>query len=135
MTMRAVPVAVLGLLVMSVSLWGTAGIDSMEATRPLQVEVVSDDIAYLGFEQQVAEAADGRTNVTVEVRNQFPPGTVLTTVEVTVGERTTTAGSGSLQPGSSVSVAFESVPCGAPITVEVYGPGVEYRIYRTVSCP
>ena len=114
----------------------TSGFAAASADRAVEVAVVDDDTAYLGFEATTADTAGGTTNLTVDVTNQFPAGTTLDTVTVAVADREPIAlrPSESLAPGETESERFEDVPCGAPVVVAAHGDGVDVSLDRSVEC-
>jgi hypothetical protein len=110
---------------------GTAGFSATLADRSLQVSVADDDSAYLRFDQR-ARTVNATTNLTVVVRNQFPAGVTLASVDVGVGGERRPLGS--LAAGETARVTFESVDCGAPISVAASGEAVSVDLDRTVAC-
>ena len=114
----------------------TSGFAAASADRAVEVAVADDDTAYLGFEATTTDAADGTTNVTVDVTNRFSTGTTLDTVTVTVADREPVAlqPTGTLDPGETESERFEDVPCGAAVVVTASGDDVDVSLDRTVEC-
>lgn len=127
---RTVILAV-GLLVALGAVTGAGGLSSVAAERGVQVSVADDEDAYLGFEQ-TARRTNGTTNLTVTVTNQFPSGVELSTVDVSVADRT--ANLGSLDSGEAETITFEFVDCDSPITVEASGDGTAVHLDRIVTC-
>ncbi|MFD1597850.1 hypothetical protein [Halobellus rarus] len=75
---------------------------------------------------------DETASVDVTVVNQFPAGTELATVEITVG--TASADLAPLAPGERATHTFSSAPCGASIRIEASGDGVAVTFERSVTC-
>jgi cell division protein FtsI/penicillin-binding protein 2 len=121
-------VAIVGVTVAS------AGNVTMSADRSFVVSTTDDQTAYLGF-QQTVDTTGTATNLTVDVTNQYPPGTTLTTLTVTVGSETQTpALNGGFDPGERVTVEFTDVDCTADITVDVSGSNESGTLVRPVDC-
>ncbi len=112
---------------------GTSGVSSVAADRDVQVAVVDDTRAYVGFAQET-ETTNGTTNLTVTVTNRFPDGSTLTTAELTVDGESTVLVNGALEPGEPASGTVESVECGDPVTLLVSGDGVRIRLERAIDC-
>lgn len=110
---------------------GTGGISAMSADRGFDARIVDDDDAYIGFQQE-AVTTKGTTNLSVTVTNQFPAGTTLETVEISVDGETRYVGP--LDPGEVGTATFEFVDCGDSIDVEASGDGVQVSFSRPVEC-
>ncbi len=110
---------------------GTGGFSSAAADRSVEVAVVGDDDAYLGF-QQFPVTTNGTTNLTVTVSNRFPPGTTLDTVKISVNDKTRYVDL--LDSGEDESVSFEFVACDDTIYVEAVGGSVTVSFSRPVDC-
>lgn len=114
---------------------GTGGVSSISADRGVDVAVVEDDQAYLGFEQDTTEADNGTTTLEVTVKNQYPTQTTLSTVTVTTdGTKADLADVGQLESGTSRTHTFDSVPCDETVAVAASGSGVDVYFERAVSC-
>ncbi|MEF8915689.1 hypothetical protein [Natronomonas sp.] len=114
---------------------GTGGISAGAMDRGIHVAVADDESAYLGFEQTPTNTDGGTTDLEVSVINQFPGGTELTAVEVTINETTVDlAEGGTVGPGEEATHTFTSVSCGGRVTVEASGAGVSTRLNRSVTC-
>ncbi|WP_336135003.1 CARDB domain-containing protein [Natronomonas amylolytica] len=125
--------AALALVVSSVM--STGGVSSVSVDRGLDVAVVDDESAYLGFEQTPTNTSNATTNLEVTITNQYPAARGFTTVEVTIDETTVDlAADGTVAPGEETTHTFTSVPCGDRITVEAFGEGVSVRLNRSVAC-
>jgi hypothetical protein len=112
-----------------------SGVASFEGDRSLVVDVTDDERGYVGFDQTTTNPSDGQTDLVVTVTNQFPTGTTLATVAVSVnGTTVVRPTTGTLAPGESVEASFASVPCGAAIAVEVGGTDVNAEFTRVVAC-
>lgn len=113
----------------------TSGVSSVAADRGVQGEIAEDPSAYLGFEQTPQNTADGTTDLEVTVTNQFPSGTDLTVVTVTVnGTTVDLAESDPLESGESATHTFTTVPCDDPITIKASGNSVRVSLDRSVTC-
>jgi len=105
----------------------TSGVSAVGADRSIEVATADDEDAYLGFEQ-TAQTTNETTNLSVTIRNQFPSGTTLGTVTVTVdGETKDLTPLGSGEEGT---VRFESVDCDGTVSVTASGDGVEVQLER-----
>ncbi len=114
---------------------GTSGYTAANTDRGVRVAVVDDDAAYVGVEQTATDTANGTTNLTVAVTNQFPTSTVLGTVTVTVDGRTVAlTQDGPLGPGKRAVRTFQGLPCDATITVGASGTDVDVQFSRPVDC-
>ena len=112
----------------------SAGDVTMAADRSFVVSTTDDQTAYLGF-QQTVDTTGTATNLTVNLTNQYPPGTTLTTLTVTVGGETQTpALNGGLESGERVTARFTDIDCTADITVEVSGSNESGTLVRPVDC-
>lgn len=130
---RLLLVLVATLAVVGVTM-ASAGNVTMSADRSFVVSTTDDQTAYLGF-QQTVDTAGTVTNLTVNVTNQYPPGTTLTSLTVTVGSETESpALNGGLDPGERVTARFTDVDCTANITVDVSGSNESGTLVRPVSC-
>lgn len=122
----------------------SSGFTTATTDRGVSVDVAEDANAYLGFEQtrdsnETATTngtqrvdANGTTHVDVTVTNQFPAGTELATIEVTVNG--TAVDIGPLAAGERVTRAFSSVSCGDSIVIVASGVEVTVRFTRTIPC-
>jgi len=128
---RRTVVLVTGLIAVLGLLTSTGGLSATAADRGLQVTIADDDDAYLGF-QQDAVTTNGTTNLTVTVANQFPTGTTLDTVEISVDGETRDAGP--LDAGEDETVTFEFAECDDTIAVDASGTGVAVSLSRPVGC-
>jgi hypothetical protein len=106
---------------------GTSGLSATVVDRGVQASVVNDDDAYLGFKQD-AVTTNETTNLTITITNQFPAGTTLDTVRVTVDRNEKCLGP--LDPGDQNSTTFESVDCDGSLSVVASGVGVEVALDR-----
>lgn len=123
------------LLASVVTVTATGGFSSATAERGVHVNVAEDPNAYLGIEQAPSETENDTTNLEVTVANQFPAGTDLTTVEVTInGTAVDFAEGNAVEPGDERTYTFGTVPCEGRITVEAQGEGVTVGLNRTVAC-
>jgi len=114
---------------------GTAGFSSASADRGIDVNVVDDQQAYLGFEQQSINTDNGTTTVEVTIANQFPAGTAHSEVRVSIiGTPDDRTADSQLGVGERQTHRFESVPCNGTIAVEVDDPGTRLDFERAVSC-
>lgn len=125
--------AVVCLVVASLALAvGAGGFSSAAADRSIEVAVVSDEEAFLGFEQTLSNTntTTGTTDVEVTITNQFAPGTTLETIEVTVDGRT--ARLGPLHSGEKATEHFTDVDCGSTIHVDASDSDVEVDFNREI---
>lgn len=114
---------------------GTGSFSSVSADRGIEVAVTDDEQAFLTFEQNTTDTANGTRSVDVTVGNQYPAGTTLSTVTVTInGTTVDLAENGHLSSGESRTHTFESVDCDDTLSIEATGPGVEVSFERSVSC-
>lgn len=121
-------------LVVLATAFGTSGRVNTSGDRTLAVATATDGNAYVGFEQTVERTAEA-TNLTITLTNQFPPGTTLTTVTVTVGSETRSlAPTGGLLTRERVTARFSGVDCTATITVAVSGTNTTGTLTRRVDC-
>lgn len=135
MTRRRRLLLVATLLASVVVVTTTGGFSSATAERGVHVNVAEDPNAYLGVEQAPSGTENGTTNLEVTVANQFPAGTDLTNVEVTVDGTTVDFAEGNaVEPGDERTYTFRTVPCDGRITVEAQGDGVAVGLNRTVAC-
>ncbi|MFC7135083.1 MULTISPECIES: hypothetical protein [Salinibaculum] len=130
-------VVLIAILVLTVTLVsGTSGVTSMTADRDLELATTGDLSAYLTFEQSASGTANGTTNLTVALTNQFPSGTTLTGLEVTVdGQTTDMTADETFDAEETGTARFESVECGSTITVVASTDGLATTLTRTVDCP
>lgn len=113
----------------------TGGVSSMTVDRGVHARVVEDQYALLGFEQNATNTTNDVTDLEVAITNQFPSGTDLTVVEVTVnGTTVDLAESDSLEPGESATHTFATVPCDDTIAVDASGNAVRVYLDRSVTC-
>jgi hypothetical protein len=111
----------------------TAGFETAHAERSVEVAVVSDDVAYLGVEQQLRDRSAGRVTLTVTVHNQFR-WTTLDRVVVKVGStEVDLTASGPLAPGDRRSTTHR-VACDSHVVIEASGADVRIRLVRSVGC-
>jgi hypothetical protein len=136
MTSRRHGFLLIALIVGSALVVGTTSVSSVTMDRGLQLEVVEDQHAYLGFEQTPTNTENGITDLNVSITNQFQAGADLTTVEVTINGTTHDFGDsdGVLSPGETEKRTFASVPCGASITVRASGSDIRINLERLVDC-
>lgn len=114
----------------------TSGVSSMAADRSTQVAVTDDEKGYLGVEQTTTDTANGTTNLSVTVTNQFPPGATVERMGVTVdGERRDGSQTDPLRNGQADTVTFESVSCDDEVGIVVTGDGFHVQLTRAVACP
>lgn len=131
---------VLAMLAVSLLVFGGAGFSQVAAERGLQVSVVPDDEALIGYESVADETVtDGETDALIEVTNRAPGD--ISVVDVSVDSQ----GTGDLSvdvddypteisPGDSETVTAE-IGCEEPteatlaVTVEVSGEGLQAEIY------
>jgi hypothetical protein len=133
MDRRTLPLVLATLAVLAVIL-GSGGVTTMTADRNLDLHVTNDRTGYLGINQTI-EPTGGEANLTLRVTNQFPDGTRLTTVTVTIGDRSQSLLSGgALSPGESTSETLRGVQCGETVTVEARGKETAVKRTRTVAC-
>lgn len=114
---------------------GTGGFSSATADRAFDVEIVEDQRAFVGFEQNTTNITNETTDLEVTVRNQFLYGTSLERVQVTVNDTTKHLASDSIEPGERASETFNSVTCNDQIRVIAMGTGTKVAFNRTVDCP
>jgi hypothetical protein len=123
-------------------IFGTAGFTAMEAGRGVDVNVVENEDAYLGYEATAeSETVNNSTTATVEAecRNRFSDQLTLdVTVEVDGVDRRDV--SVTLTQGEAERIeATEACSSGETVrfrfTVAGSGPGVEVSLERTIrSC-
>lgn len=114
---------------------GTSGFSSVSADRGIDVAVTDDEQAFLTFEQNTTDTANGTTAIEVTVGNQYPAGTTLSTVTVTAnGTTTDLAENSQLSSGESRTHTFESVDCDETLSIEAAAPSVAVSFERSVSC-
>jgi hypothetical protein len=131
---RYLPLLV-ALLLGSTLVMSSGGFSSLTADRDVELEVADNENAYLKFEQSPTNTENGTTDLEVTVTNQFPSGTSLSVVAVTInGETQYLVDSGQLESGASAMETFRSVTCGARITVEASNDDVEVCFNCTVIC-
>lgn len=105
------------------------------AERGVDVEVAEDRNAYLGVEETPQDTKNETTDLVVTVTNQFPSGTSLTTVAVSINGTTVELSDQSpLNPGESANHTFENVSCSDSARIVASGGGVSVRLERTVDC-
>ena len=114
---------------------GAGALSAFSADRGVTIPVAEDGEAFLGVDRET-KTTDGTTVLTVRVTNQYPAGTTLSTVAVTVGGKTKqlVTGNRRLEPGEAAWKTFGGVDCGVPIRIEASGEGVDVTIDRTVEC-
>lgn len=113
----------------------TSSVSSVEADRTVSIEVVDDQHAYLGVDQDIRQTANGTVNVNVAIQNQHPSETALRQATVTVdGTTAEMAENSRFKPGDSRSHTFNSVSCGSSITIEATGMNGKITIERTITC-
>jgi hypothetical protein len=123
------------LIMASALLIGSTGASSVTVDRGVDMSVVADQQAMVGFEQVATQPDNGTTDVDVTVENQFASEIELTTVELGVDRRAVDVADPSpLTPGDRRTHTFVSVPCSEEITVHVSGTDVNTRFTRSVQC-
>lgn len=122
---------------------GTSGGVQSVAERPVAVEAVPADRAYLGIETRVvrftlnptANESDACpvTRVEVDLRNRFGDDSRLNVVTQVDGRAEWTT----LAPGEARTVRFPGARCGQSVVVEATTPdgGVLIETTHTVPCP
>jgi len=116
--------------------FGTSGVSSVSADRSIEVAVVDDQKAFLTFEQDPGNTTNGTTSLNVTLGNQYPAGTPLTRVTVSVDTETAAHTEAKrLAPGARRTWTFRSVSCSDTIAVEAEGSGVSTSFERPVACP
>lgn len=105
---------------------GTGGFSAMAADRGVDVAVVGDSEAFVGYEASCADDGDLSVTVTNRFDREVDGGSV-TVPGVT--ERF-----GSLESGGAETITFESgdIEPGAPITVDMSTAGLSATLYRSV---
>ncbi|QSG03873.1 hypothetical protein [Natranaeroarchaeum sulfidigenes] len=103
------------------------GNSTSETTAP------PDDVANDSAPANNATSAPAHGGPTLELTltNRFSPGVTLDNVEVRVGKQHEEI---SLAAGESRTLTFESVECGADITITASGSDVSTSLDRTVEC-
>jgi hypothetical protein len=119
--------AIVGIVVATALLAvGTGGFSAMAADRGVEVAVVGDSEAFVGYDSSCA--ADGDLSVTVTNRfdREVDKGSI--TVDGVTKEV------GSLPPGGDSTVEFQSdeFEPGDPVTVDVSSAGLSATLYRSV---
>ena len=130
---RTLVVLVAAVAALSLTL-GTSGVSSVSVDRGVDVAVAEDRRAFLAFEQH-ATTTNGTTSLEVTVGNQYPEGTPLSTVTVSVGG--TAVDLAKTQPlavGDQRSSTFGGVSCTDTVRVEATGAGVETSFERSAAC-
>ena len=103
---------------------GTSGVSSVSVDRGIDVAVAEDRRAFLAFEQRTT-TTNGTTSLTVTIGNQYPDGTSLSTVTVSVGGTTVDLTiDQQLDAGEERTSTFGAVSCNDTIRVEATGAGV-----------
>jgi len=117
-------------------IFGTAGFTALEADRGVNVTVVDDEDAYLGYEAET-ETGNNSTTVTAEYHNQFSDELTLdVTVEVDGEDRK--AVSVTLTEGAAERITVTE-SCSSGETVQFTfaatgsGSGVDVSLERTHS--
>jgi hypothetical protein len=98
--------AILALFAIAAVITGTAGYDTIQADRGVDVETAGDDSAYLALTQNETAIENGTTGRPVEITNQFGTS-VEVTVEVTsIDSGITVKGltQSTLNPGDTAAV-------------------------------
>ena len=114
---------------------GTTGVSSVSADRSIEIAVVDDQAAFLTFEQDPGNTTNGTTSLDVTVGNQYPAGTTLSHVRVSVDDETAArAEPRRLDAGARGTWTFSSVSCNGTISVEAEGAGVATSFERPVAC-
>ena len=123
-------------VVVAVSLtFGTSSVSSVSADRGIEVAVADDHEAFLAFEQRATAPANRTTPLTVTVGNQYPSGTTLTSVTVSLtGSTAESSEPVRLEAGTQHTWRFDAVSCHETLSVEAEGPGVSAAFERPVSC-
>jgi len=112
------------LLVLAISLLvGTGSFTAMSADRGVNVAVVDDDSAFVGY-----DAACENSTLSVTVTNRFER--TLTDGSVTVAG--TTELLGDLDPGEQAVVTFDDYEVDDSVTVSVQSPTNTAELDRTV---
>ena len=113
----------------------TAGFSATTAERSVDVEVVDDQNAFLGFEKTTNTTENETTELEITVRNQFAPGISLSEVSVTIENSTVSLiEEEKLHPGEEVSRTFSEISCDASLFVEASGSGVSVDLEGSVDC-
>jgi len=114
---------------------GTSSVSSVSADRSIEVAVVDDQDAFLTFEQETGNTTNGTTSLNVTLGNQYPAGTPLSRVTVSVhDEPTNRTEARRLNTGAQRTWTFRSVSCNDTISVEAEGSGVFASFERPVAC-
>ena len=112
----------------------TSGVSSVSTDRAVDVAVADDQRAFLAFEQRTT-TTNGTTSLDVTIGNQYPNGTPLSTVTVSVGGTTVDlATDQQLDAGEKRTSTFRAVSCNDTIRVEATGAGVAASFERSVLC-
>ncbi|WP_253738388.1 hypothetical protein [Halohasta salina] len=128
-------VLLLGIVVALSLTFGTSSVSSVSADRGIEVAVADDNEAFLAFEQRATAPANGTTSLNVTVGNQYPSGTTLTSVTVSVtGAAADSRETVRLDTGTQHVWTFDAVSCRDTLSVEAEGPGVSAAFERPVSC-
>lgn len=113
---------------------GTSGVSSVSVDRGIDVAVAEDRRAFLAFEQRTT-TTNGTTSLNVTIGNQYPDGTSLSTVTVSVGGTTVDLTiDQQLDAGEERTSTFGAVSCNDTIRVEATGAGVAASFERSVVC-
>jgi hypothetical protein len=144
------------LLVVGTTLVGTTGFTSASMDRSVEVAVVEDEYAFLGYEQAV-ETSNNTTELTVTVTNQVPGDLTLDQVTVRVhedppgfeGDPPGLEGDppgldadspgvvveqlGRLDSGRSATATVTGVDDGDEIIVTATSEAVKVRLFRSVD--
>jgi hypothetical protein len=124
MTWERYVALVVALLVAGSLITSTTGFSSADATRNVDVAVVSDEEAYLAIQLECHEGTGQAVIV-----NRFPAGTTLT-VDIETGGTVETIAY--LPPGESRSRSFDTVERDRTITIHASGSGVAVRLTRSL---
>ena len=114
---------------------GTSGVSSVSADRGVEVAVVDDQAAFLTFAQDAGNTTNGTTSINVTLENQYPAGTTLSRVTVSVDTETADhTETRRLNPGDRRTWTFSTVSCSDTISVEAEGAVVSTSFERPVAC-
>jgi hypothetical protein len=104
---------------------GTGGFSAVAADRSVDIQVVDDDRAYLGIEQNATTIND-TTNLTVTVTNRFTERLGRVTVTLSGEDESI----GSISPGQSSEARFTNVSCAGTVRVEAAGDDAAVYLSR-----